>query len=1114
MAIQEKLGEGFEAAQHSGFGEAGADGVVKEALKQIKRDKGPSKLSPDQTRTLLLLDILRTLSADKGLTGIKSTLDRLETQFSVAAMASFGQKDIDVIAEQLERQGKKFQADVGGPDKDLLKDVGLLVRSSRWADASALVRRAIVDANTRREIDSTQNTRLVQSVDDFDSANLGRMRSRIVGLEMEQVARKVPGTGEIANEMERAARLEVGVARRYVEILRGTPQQDDIDPSLKIDTAVIAEADINSFVNDLHSRSPKIAMADERRLRHFKQEVTSNWSDLNTGIDLDEWSRGSDSVHQDRQRYIREASAVANHVLFLKARGEVILSTNEEEYLRAVQKATSAVKRSWVEEAVHEGEAATPTDELTPDEVRELKKQASNIGLLAEMGSGQGFADWAKRQRTRNPRGSWNLDTESSEGGFSFQEKIMELRDAGMLEIEDGQIVWLKGPDEFFGVMSELARDVSAIVPEVNQIPFSRSPKAMLYQALMESAAHPGSRGDLAWAKDAVFRLYTMGYVKEALWKKGGDVESFAGAALALLGQGEDDTVYSSLFRFHETVRERGSTGEIGDEIIKIDLRDMLDFSERYSRVRDGKRSWLNAISAGELNSGVHDATSKPQRMEFFYDYMKWVLDRQLDMGEIDANTHTKRIAAIGTSAHDRKHENIFDVYGQYYTNLVKVMQSIQLRYGEVAVNQVISGGGFEFCNPPGGEAPYKYHKNTVWKFCARYVPNNKFAEFLDAYDGGVDMAMVSSIAYARKETVPHFCLESSEPGANPGADKYFFETEANLSNRAKWAKQWVNFWKPAMFDSDAHRDGKYRDTDEIRMIEETQEIAERQLNSWSAADLGFIDHVDYTKLSEASGYDFEQIFQRKNITDPKEKFKYVIKNYGYKYFEWNGFRSKRVGDFYTKYLPKNYAGVYGAAIKLSMNATNDESAFEASQNIDAFSGSEKFMEDIDVVMEKMNKRTWLGIRKPKTKGGKGWLNVDQKGEKAKIDLEGDFELSLKGLLPGALSRTSLAGYYLRHRDPDWMRPVLWEQAYERGQMRPETFEKRMRDYKGEMYFGAGVAGTGFRWGYVPILTPFTLARGWFVDKLHLDVDDFWWITRKANKDFWEEFKKVMNIKV
>ena len=1111
MAVQEKLGQGFETVQHIGFGEANADNRVKEAVKQVKKDKGPGKLSSEQAKTLLVLDILKTFSTDKGLVGIKTTLDRLEAQFPTSGLGAIDQKSVDVIAEQLERQGKKFQAEIGGTDQDLFKEVGLLVRGSKWTEASALVRRAIVDANTRGDIDSAQNTRLTQSVDDLDSNNISQMRTRIVGLETEQLSRRVPGTGEIATEMERATQLEVRVARRYVEILKGTPQQNDIDPNFSFDSTVVSEPAIDNFIGDLHNRSSRVAIADERRLKRFKQETTGNWSSLSTGIDLESWSRGSDSVHQDRQRVIREASAVASHILFLRDRGEVTLSSEERTYLEALQKATSAVKRSWVEDAIHEGEAMAPTDELTPEEMRELKRQAANMNLLAEIGSGQGFADWARQQRARGPRRGWNLDTESAEDGFSFQEKIMELRDAGMLEIDGGQIVWLKGPDEFFGVVAELARDVSAIVPEVNQIPFSRSPKAMLYQALMESSAHPGGRGDLAWAKDAVFRLYTMGYVKEALWKKGGDVESFSGAALALLGQGEDDSVYSSLFRFHETVKERSSTGEVGGEIIRIDLRDMLDFSEYYSRIKDGKRSWLNAISAGELDSGVHDATSKPQRMEFFYDYMKWVLDRQLDMGEIDAATHTRRMVAVGASAHDKKHENLFDVYGQYYTNLVKVMQSIQLRYGQVAVNQIIDGDGFEFCNPPGGEAPYKYHKKTAWKFDARYVPNNKFAEFLD---GKVDLAMVSSIAYARKETVPHFCLENSGPGANPGADKYFFETETNLTNRAKWAKQWVKFWKPAMFDSDDHPGKEYRETDDIRMIEETQEIAKNQLSTMPVTDLEFVSHIDYTKLSEASGYDFDRIFRRKNITDSKEKFKYVIDHYGYKYFEWNGFRSKRVGDFYTKYLPKNYAGVYGAAIKLAMNATNDEAVFEASQNIDAFSGAEKFMEDMDAAIEKINKRTWGGIRKPKTRGGKGWLGVGVRGEHSTIDLNGDFESSLRGLLPGALPRTSLAGYYLRHRDPDWMRPVLWEQAYERGQMKPETFEKRMRDYKGEMYFGSTVRGSGFRWGYIPLLTPFALARGWFVDKMHLDIDDFWWITRKANKDFWEEFKKVMNIKV
>lgn len=1111
MAIQEKLVQAFDELKQGKFGESTADSVAVEAEKKYK--KTPDKATDDQLKTLLVLDIARILTTAKGVEGLTQVLDRLEAQYPKGSIGTVDQKAVDTISTEIERHLKTFAAEKN-IDQQLFRELGISVKNKDWDEAARLLRDEVAESLSKNEIIVSQADYFDAALDVIQNGDASELKDQLSIIDAVNDAYDNPTSGETHKQLERLDRIEVSVTRRSLKIMEQPVLPVDVEPTFKVTQSVVAKkTEVLQGLDSLKGKAD-IPPMDIRILSQFQRELDDDWSKISSGVDLESWAKGN----EDREITISEVNSIVNHILYLEKAGVIPASSPEQrEYLTELQQATSAVKRLWREREVREGELATPVEQTTPEIRKRIKINQANIELINQLQNGDNFAAWAHANRDWRPE-------DITDEGVSVESELFKLVGRGLINYKNGVITWLVSREEFFDEVSQLARDVSAIVPEVNQIPFSRSLKPRLYQMLMESEAPPGKREDLGWAKDAVFRLYTMGYVKESLWRNGGNLEALCKAALGLLGQGGEDSVYSSLFHFNETIRNIGSgiLNENGKEaeILKLDLRDILDFSEHYSRLKDGKRSWLNAISSGELNKNG-DGTSLPARKEFFKDYMKWVLNRQLDMGEIDVNTHAQRIGLINNN---ENYERIFDVYGGHYTNMVKVFESIHLRYGQVAVNQVTSGDAFEFCSPPGGEAAYKFHKNTVFKFNARYVGSAKYAPFLD---GKVDTGMVSAPAYFRKETLPHFMMAHSEVGSNPGADKYFFSGVASEADKKRYAGQFVDFWKPAIFDSDDHG-GKYRDTDEVRMVEDTIDIAMRQIASMSPSQLEFTKYMDYKMISNASGFNFEEIFRKKGITDPVEKFKYFVGQWGNRYYEWNTLRSKRVADFYNSYVQKSYNEVRTGAMALSLNATSEEAIMAIATAHDAYNPSTGFIEDMhENVLDQMNHEpTFLGIplppnpftglRMPKTEFGKGWKNVGMKGEKSGIDLNGKFESSLKSLIPGALKRNSYASYYSRRRDPEWTRPLILEAAYQAGELSPELFEKRMKTYKAEMYFGPKISKRGnLRWGHVfPPSTLYYGIKGYLIDKLHLDWEDIVYITKKTNEKAVEDIKKKANFKI
>ena len=73
-----------------------------------------------------------------------------------------------------------------------------------------------------------------------------------------------------------------------------------------------------------------------------------------------------------------------------------------------------------------------------------------------------------------------------------------------------------------------------------------------------------------------------------------------------------------------------------------------------------------------------------------------------------------------------------------------------------------------------------------------------------------------------------------------------------------------------------------------------------------------------------------------------------------------------------------------------------------------------------------------------------------------------------------------------------------------------------MRDWQKMIYFGdqITIGKLKFRPGMIPFITPYLLMRGWWVDKMGMDWEDFKLITSKQNEETWEKLKKLLGIEI
>jgi hypothetical protein len=86
------------------------------------------------------------------------------------------------------------------------------------------------------------------------------------------------------------------------------------------------------------------------------------------------------------------------------------------------------------------------------------------------------------------------------------------------------------------------------------------------------------------------------------------------------------------------------------------------------------------------------------------------------------------------------------------------------------------------------------------------------------------------------------------------------------------------------------------------------------------------------------------------------------------------------------------------------------------------------------------------------------------------------------------------------------------DNQFHAGMMSRKEWGEKKREFQMMAYFGDKIGETNFRPGYIPVLTPFFLFRGWWVDRMQLDWEDFMMVMRKNNEETWTKLKKIIGI--
>ena len=98
--------------------------------------------------------------------------------------------------------------------------------------------------------------------------------------------------------------------------------------------------------------------------------------------------------------------------------------------------------------------------------------------------------------------------------------------------------------------------------------------------------------------------------------------------------------------------------------------------------------------------------------------------------------------------------------------------------------------------------------------------------------------------------------------------------------------------------------------------------------------------------------------------------------------------------------------------------------------------------------------------------------------------------------------------------DPMVMKKVEIQNMIAWGLVDAQEGAKMMKEWQKDIYFGREIVigGKKLRPGMIPFITPVLLFRGWWVDRMGLDWEDFMIALRKNNEEAWGKLKKIIGV--
>lgn len=936
------------------------------------------------------------------------------------------------------------------------------------------------------------------------------------------LSRVKPESGTSDEEM-----VEMGNTNKNLKDVNNLVQADIVEKSDKVQSE-LSSKEIEILVTqkiEVEDVPTSIIITDDRRhkLEQDRQPTTLSKSDSNFIIKVligDPGTSDTDFLKLDRK--------MVYHIWY---RTSGILNSSHDwssspETKKILQEMNASSRRALLEFAQENLvlEGMTPSEarwlKLPEDERRRIEGDLDFISStrgdyrellsFADSRSGNEYAarGLERELTTRTDVAMLQLLKEyaKKKPNFELDKKLVRNNDTGKWE-------WFGTREELFDVARDEVYGIQGQLTQENMSNLVFEESAQKYLGLMRIDV--GDNLELESVKDAITKTLYIEFAVKTMWRSGGNMEAWQRAAMVLTQDSE--TSFFELMKIGEMLKLKTKEGK-ELEVGRFDWKDLMTLAE----MKASNGQYYLTFLAGQSQH-----LRKERKPEFVAALADAIINKRLLRGEITSSQAREMMTQAETGG--------FQFTDRQIRAVVDYMQFLEVstfRGGEFGLNDSIVEGKFNMTSLPCGEVVQKTGPWSVvydW-----YYPVTKYG---GEWVGKLFLPNVNILSYRRGETVGHFIAKDSKVAAGIldktgefldtgiGANEFFFE-----ASHIKDANNFTDFWGDIIFDT--RTGGVSNKTAINRTMFTAREVGKKKLAGWKASGrLGFVNNMSFVNFEAMIGY---QVPGENNM----EKFEWIVSNFSYDFWRTDVMPSKAIGDWVTKYVPKKYED---SRVKLAafLNAPGTATGGAVRDNISEYSSEDTFNEQMQWVIKENRKKT-LGLRMVDNNGVEvgtpgydsstgryrlvGYKHADRSKSKWIQEGSGDFyevtqqwHSPVEGFHIGSGLATSRQQGKELFEDPMYFEKMEIDNQFHNGLLSREEWGKEKRNWQKKAYLGDVVWESedgkfNFRWGYIPILTPAYLFRGWWVDRMQLDWEDFLIATRKNNEQAWERLKKIIGI--
>jgi len=799
-----------------------------------------------------------------------------------------------------------------------------------------------------------------------------------------------------------------------------------------------------------------------------------------------------------------------------------------------------------------------PLEGMTPSEARwavlpepEKKIVEENLGFIQRT-----KGDWRELlqyQQGRMRGGEREITTRTDVAMHQLFEEHPELENQ-FDHPSTGKWIWKGSEEGFFDICRREVYEIQGQLSQENMSQLVFEDSAQKYLALMRIDVKDDL--ELEAVKDAITKTLYIEFAVKTMWRSGGNIEAWQRAASVLTQDSEKN--FFQLMGIGEMLKFTNKEGE-EIEIGRYNWEDLMNLAEMKAENGQYYMTYM---------AGQSSALREERKPEFVAALADLIVQKKVLKGEMttqEAKDYMLQVQGKGYKFSNRQVRSMVD-YMQF-------LEVATFRGGEFGLNQSTVDGKFEFTDLPCGEAVQKTGPWSViydW-----YYPVTKYG---GEWVGKIFLPNVNILSYARSETLGHLIAEESKVVAGMrdkngnyvdtgvGAREFFFGGQSHMAvnSRGEAIMDWkgekqlteaglfAEFWGDVIFDtrtggiSESQQRDSVKNKNSInRTVDQARKLGHEKFVLWQGqGKLEFVESLDFSNMEVMLGYEIPGATKL-------EKFEWMSKNVDYSFWRKDLLKSKRVGDWVNKYVPKKYEEARLKLMEL-LNAPGTATVGALRDIVSEYSDESGVNEMGQWIIQENRKFT----------AGRKWALMDNtvisEGTMGRgTRREGRFyaqingrEVEVKRMLAGYKDANRSKGKWQQagsgdyweftqqwhpimegkhwgsripisrqsgkelFQDPMYFEKMEIDNQYHAGMISRAEWGQMKRDWQKKAYFGdeIEIGRIKLRLGYLPMLTPFFLARGWWVDRMQLDWEDFLIVLGKNNEEAWEKFKKVIGI--